>query len=196
MNIIYKYLIGGLALAGVIIYILYLHGQIKRQTIKAEDYKEQVMDQKQIRIVDKKGVEHLQTSVVEINNSKNLAQNKTVQELIKEVASLKRLVSVSSTGINSVTTIYTLLKDSVTIHNDTVKCIKWSDGYTELNGCFSDSIPLKSIYRDSVDCIVFKGKREKKFLFFRYGPRELTTDVKCRNPNAKISSNTTVIVKE
>jgi hypothetical protein len=196
MNIIYKYLFGGLAIAGVIIYILYLHGQLERQTIKAEDYKEQLTDQKQVRIVDDQGRQHLQTSAVEISNSKNLAQNKTVQELIKEVASLKRLVSVSSTGINSVTTIYTLLKDSVTIHKDTIKCLKWSDGYTELNGCFSDSIPLVSTYRDSVDCVVFKGKRVKKFLFIRYGPRELTTDVKCRNPNAKISSNLTVIVKE
>lgn len=75
--------------------------------------------------------------------------------------------------------------DSTPLHRETL-CIDWHDPWISLSGCISDSLFNGKISsNDTLDIIVHRIP--KRFLFFRFGCREIRMDIISRNPHTKLT---------
>ena len=79
------------------------------------------------------------------------------------------------------------LSDTITRYlPDTLKCFSWSDPWLSLSGCVSDSLFRGTITAtDTLDIMVHRVP--KRFLFFRYGCKEVRMDIISRNPHTKLT---------
>ncbi|WP_028897831.1 DUF6549 family protein [Prevotella sp. HUN102] len=69
---------------------------------------------------------------------------------------------------------------------DTVTCFSWQDPWLSLSGCVSDSLFRGTISStDTLDIIVHRVP--KRFLFFRFGCREVRMDIISRNPHTRLT---------
>jgi len=123
---------------------------------------------------------------------KNSEFEKYNSDLVKEVENLnikvRRLQSVSETGIKTEYKIKTVVKDSLVYRDGkplTVQCINQHDKWMSLDGCIINKFfegKMASI--DSIDQFVHRVPR--KFLFIKYGTKAIRQEVVSKNPNSTI----------
>jgi hypothetical protein len=117
-------------------------------------------------------------------------------DLVKTVESLnlkvKRLQSISQTGIETKYEVSADVRDSITPNRnnplvpDTIKCIKFKDIWLNLDGCIRNQKFLGII--ESKDSLVHAVDRvPHKFLFFKYGTKAIRMNVVSLNPHSKIT---------
>lgn len=69
---------------------------------------------------------------------------------------------------------------------DSLVCFSWHDAWMSLSGCVSDSLFRGIISSaDTLDIIVHRVP--KRFLFFRFGCREVRMDIVSRNPHTRLT---------
>lgn len=69
---------------------------------------------------------------------------------------------------------------------DSLACFSWHDPWISLSGCVSDSTFRGSVSStDTLDIIVHRVP--KRFLFFRFGCREVRMDIVSRNPHTRLT---------
>lgn len=65
-------------------------------------------------------------------------------------------------------------------------CFSWTDPWLSLSGCVSDSLFRGTISAtDTLDIVVHRVP--KRFLFFRFGCREVRMDIISRNPHTRLT---------
>lgn len=110
--------------------------------------------------------------------------NKTVESLNLKV---KRLQSVSQTGVETKYVVKTIVRDSLLLgRTDTLKCIDYRDNYLTLSGC-ADRDQFSGIIesRDTIEQVVHRVPR--KFWFIRWGCKAVRQEVVSRNPHSRIT---------
>lgn len=71
------------------------------------------------------------------------------------------------------------------VHPST-RCFSWHDPWLSLSGCVSDSVFRGTVSAtDTLDIIVHRVP--KRFLFFRFGCREVRMDIISRNPHTRLT---------
>jgi len=82
--------------------------------------------------------------------------------------------------------ITTLLRDSIIRDTIQVRVFNYEDGYYTVEGIAeADTQRVRISSRDTLTQVVFRGKREKPWLWI-FSPRQLVQRVALKNPNAKI----------
>lgn len=110
--------------------------------------------------------------------------NKTVESLNLKV---KRLQSVSQTGVETKYVVKTIIRDSLLPgRTDTLKCIDYRDNYLTLSGC-ADRDQFSGIIesRDTIEQVVHRVPR--KFWFIRWGCKAVRQEVVSSNPHSRIT---------
>ena len=130
-------------------------------------------------------VEQLEMTIGELkrHRSELVGQLKSMKIRLRDVQSL------STTAIENRVEVYVPIRD--TVYVDTGKVVKaqsfhWSDTWTSIQGVIQDdSVKVKYQSRDTLLQVV--RVVPKKFLFFRWGVKEIRQDVKVSNPNAVVT---------
>ena len=120
-------------------------------------------------------------------------QAKTVRDMgIK----LNRATQLSTTVIETQKNIVTVLRDSIirdTIH---VKVFQYADKWYQIKGVNQgDSQSLQIQTTDTLTQVVFKGEREKPWLWI-FSPRKLQQRVSVSNPNATIKYSSLIQIQK
>ena len=69
---------------------------------------------------------------------------------------------------------------------DSLICFSWHDSWLSLSGCVSDSLFRGSVSStDTLDIIVHRIP--KRFLFFRFGCKQVRMDIISRNPHTRLT---------
>lgn len=113
-----------------------------------------------------------------------------IPELVLEVKSLgvrlRRSESISTSSFQVQSPVTTFLRDSVVYDTIVVKVFDYSDGYFQVHGlATAQSQHLKLSYQDTLVQVVFRGERERPWLWF-FSKRKLYQRVSLKNPNAHI----------
>lgn len=111
--------------------------------------------------------------------------------LLDEIKNLnispKSAESISSTAYNTEKQITTVLRDSIIRDTIPVKVFSYKDNFFNVHGVAHDSTQeVKINYQDTLVQVVYKGKREKPWLWI-FSPRKLMQRVTLKNPNAHIT---------
>lgn len=133
----------------------------------------------------------LSAASVERLHLTNVEFEKYCADLKEQVSSLnikvKRLQSVSSTGVETEYKVITQLKDSVVFRDSAImlKCLELHTPYLDVSGCidmneFSGTI----LSRDTLDQAVHRVPHE--FWFIKWGCKAIRQEIVCRNPNSRI----------
>ncbi len=132
-------------------------------------------------------VEQLEMTIGELkrHRSELVGQLKSMKVRLRDVQSL------STTAIENRVEVFVPIRDTVYI--DTGKVVKaqsfhWSDAWTSIQGVIqNDSVRVKYHSRDTLLQVV--RVVPKRFLFFRWGVKEMRQDVKVSNPNTSVVYN-------
>lgn len=182
-------------IAGLIIALFVYKEWGEAMRDQSEDMKELLKEEKESRFRDGKGVEHLTKQVEELNSGKSLRNDPEWSALLKDVKDIKasRIIGAGKTSTSSEYRIDTFIKDSTV--NDTVKikCLEsYKNEWISLSGCDGEfTVETK----DSLSYVIYKGKRVKKFLFFRVGPRSVESEILNYNPNTTIKYDRRAVIK-
>lgn len=114
---------------------------------------------------------------------------------------LKRAQSISQAGTHTEYVIKGEVKDSIVYVRDrgafdTLRCSEYRDPYLSFSYC-TDSASIYTADIETFDTITAIVHRiPRRFLFFRFGTKEIRQEVVCANPHTRITTNTKVdIVK-
>lgn len=116
--------------------------------------------------------------------------NKNLAERCDELEiSLRRLISANITNMQTDYHIVGELRDSlVLLYNtiDTLRCMDYDDSYLTFSACVDSAgmYVADIISRDTVTAIVHRIPR--RFLFFKFGTKEVRQEVHCANPRTQI----------
>lgn len=132
-------------------------------------------------------VEQLEMTIGELrrHRSELVSQLKSMKIRLRDIQSL------STTALESRVEVFVPIRD--TIYIDTGKVVKaqsfhWSDAWTSIQGVIqNDSVRVKYQSRDTLLQVV--RVVPKRFLFFRWGVKEIRQDVKVSNPNTSVVYN-------
>ena len=132
-------------------------------------------------------VEQLEMTIGELkrHRSELVGQLKSMKIRLRDVKSL------STTAIENRVEVFVPIRD--TVYVDTGKVVKaqsfhWSDTWTSIQGIIqNDSVRVKYQSRDTLLQVV--RVVPKRFLFFRWGVKEIRQDVKVSNPNTSVVYN-------
>ena len=98
----------------------------------------------------------------------------------------ERTVQVTNHYTENERHITTLLRDSIIRDTIQVRVFNYEDGYYTVEGIAeADTQRVRISSRDTLTQVVFRGKREKPWLWI-FSPRQLVQRVALKNPNAKI----------
>jgi len=130
-------------------------------------------------------VEQLEMTIGELkrHRSELVGQLKSMKIRLRDVKSL------STTAIENRVEVFVPIRD--TVYVDTGKVVKaqsfhWSDTWTSIQGIIqNDSVRVKYQSRDTLLQVV--RVIPKRFLFFRWGVKEIRQDVKVSNPNTVVT---------
>lgn len=193
-----KKIIAILIISNLILFVLMwaFKEKFESKKIEAADYAIFLKQEKEERFKDKAGYEHLRKEVEAIGDATSLKNSPEWMALISEVKGLKakNVLVGNQISMKSEYFVNTTIKDSII--NDTVhiKCIKpYKDKFISLSGCDGNFSIVSS---DSISQIVYNGKRTKKFLFFRVGPRSVESELINYNPNSTFTYNKIVVIKK
>lgn len=105
---------------------------------------------------------------------------------------LKRVQELTTTSTYTEVQIVTEVRDSIIYKRDTVlipipvKAFDWRDPWVTVNGILAaDTIDLNIQSRDTIVQVVHRVPH--KFLFFRWGCKEIRQEVRSSNPHTKIT---------
>lgn len=147
--------------------------------------------------------ESLQEELIQFRteNGQLVAQNRVLELKSKELAALlpqmaseikqigvklSRAESVTTTGFEVKTPATVLLRDSIIFDTVPVKRFSYDDGFFDIEGtAIDDQQQLKLAYRDTLVQVVYRGERERPWLWI-FSPRKLMQRVSLKNPNAQI----------
>ena len=116
--------------------------------------------------------------------------NKNLAERCDELEiSLRRLISANITNMQTDYHIIGELRDSLVFRYntiDTLRCMDYDDSYLTFSACVDSSgmYVADIISRDTVTAIVHRIPR--RFLFFKFGTKEVRQEVYCANPRTQI----------
>lgn len=116
--------------------------------------------------------------------------NKNLAERCDELEiSLRRLISANITNMQTDYHLVGELRDSLVIRYDTIdtlRCMDYDDTYLSFVACVDTAgmYVADIISRDTVTAIVHRIPR--RFLFFKFGTKEVRQEVHCANPHTKI----------
>ena len=121
------------------------------------------------------------------------AQAKSITDLGVKIS---RATQVSSTVIESEKNIVTLVRDSIVHDTVRVKVFTFSDKWYQIKGVNQgDSQSLQIQTTDTLTQVVFKGEREKPWLWI-FSPRKLQQRVSVSNPNATIKYSSLIQIQK
>ena len=120
-------------------------------------------------------------------------QAKTVRDMgIK----LNRATQLSTTVIETQKNIVTVLRDSIIRDTIRVKVFTYADKWYQIKGVNQgDSQSLQIQTTDTLTQVVFKGEREKPWLWI-FSPRKLQQRVSVSNPNATIKYSSLIQIQK
>lgn len=99
---------------------------------------------------------------------------------------VKRLQSVSQTGMRTDIVIDTPVKDSFRYEKDTIRCIEFSDTYVNLSGCMANG--RFSGFITSYDTLIQVVHRvPKRWWFFKWGTKAIQQEIVSKNPYTHIT---------
>lgn len=132
--------------------------------------------------------------------SKELVKMRLIdQSTIKDLdIKLKRLTKINQTGIGTHINITPQVKDT-TIIKDTIiytcKTLNFNDPYVSVKGVICDTIPsaLDIVHTDTI--VSFAHIIPKKFLFIKYGVKEIRQEVLTKSPYSKLYYSKTINIK-
>lgn len=116
--------------------------------------------------------------------------NKNLAERCDELEiSLRRLISANITNMQTDYHLVGELRDSLVLRYntiDTLRCMDYDDSYLTFSACVDSSgmYVADIISRDTVTAIVHRIPR--RFLFFKFGTKEVRQEVYCANPRTQI----------
>lgn len=109
---------------------------------------------------------------------------------------LNRATQLSSTVIETQKNIITLVRDSIIHDTVRVKVFSYSDQWYKVSGISDNQSQQLQIYTtDTLTQVVFKGKREKPWLWI-FSPRKLQQRVSVSNPNATIKYSSLIQIQK
>lgn len=116
--------------------------------------------------------------------NKNLADRCDELEI-----SLRRLISANITNMQTDYHLVGELRDSLVLRYDTIdtlRCMDYDDSYLTFSACVDSAgmYVADIISRDTVTAIVHRIPR--RFLFFKFGTKEVRQEVYCANPRTQI----------
>lgn len=116
--------------------------------------------------------------------------NKNLAERCDELEiSLRRLISANITNMQTDYHLVGELRDSLVLRYntiDTLRCMDYDDSYLTFSACVDSGgmYVADIISRDTVTAIVHRIPR--RFLFFKFGTKEVRQEVYCANPRTQI----------
>lgn len=116
--------------------------------------------------------------------------NKNLAERCDELEiSLRRLISANITNMQTDYHLVGELRDSLVLRYntiDTLRCMDYDDSYLTFSACVdsADMYVADIVSRDTVTAIVHRIPR--RFLFFKFGTKEVRQEVYCANPRTQI----------
>ena len=116
--------------------------------------------------------------------------NKNLAERCDELEiSLRRLISANITNMQTDYHLVGELRDSLVLRYntiDTLRCMDYDDSYLTFSACVDSAgmYVADIISRDTVTAIVHRIPR--RFLFFKFGTKEVRQEVYCANPRTQI----------
>ena len=116
--------------------------------------------------------------------------NKNLAERCDELEiSLRRLISANITNMQTDYHIVGELRDSLVLRYntiDTLRCMDYDDSYLTFSACVDSAgmYVADIVSRDTVTAIVHRIPR--RFLFFKFGTKEVRQEVHCANPRTQI----------
>lgn len=116
--------------------------------------------------------------------------NKNLAERCDELEiSLRRLISANITNMQTDYHLVGELRDSLVLRYntiDTLRCMDYDDKYLTFSACVDSAgmYVADIISRDTVTAIVHRIPR--RFLFFKFGTKEVRQEVYCANPRTQI----------
>ena len=121
------------------------------------------------------------------------AQAKSITDLGVKIS---RATQVSSTVIESEKNIVTVVRDSIVHDTVRVKVFSYQDQWYQVAGISdNNSQRLKIHTTDTLTQVVFKGEREKPWLWI-FSPRKLQQRVSVSNPNATIKYSSLIQIQK
>lgn len=178
--------IGGLILALIILGTLYYNMKVDRDRLKVN----------QAELLERTGMFREDST----KNAENVRQlTLTIQELkesrpamvaeIKDQGIKPKDIQGVTTTISEATAEITAPVEEIPQPNDTLPKIiqrfAWTDGYFSFKGTIEDKILKgRGTYRDTLQQTLYRVRY--KFLFFRWGTKEIRQMAQFSNPNAKI----------
>lgn len=98
---------------------------------------------------------------------------------------IKRIQSLSQTGINTSYPVYVPVRDSLN-GNDTIRCINYRSPYLDIAGCMNGDVFSGQISsRDTLVQVVHRIPH--KFWFIKWGTKAIRQEVVCKNPFSNVS---------
>lgn len=139
-------------------------------------------------VLDINGRIVVQNQVLKLKNQELEA---LVPGLHKEIKALQvnpsRVESVSASSFSSHTSVQTVLRDSTVFDTVPVKQFSYTDEFYRIHGfSVNDTQHLNITYQDTLIQTVYRGKREKPWLWI-FSPRRLEQRVALKNPDAIIN---------
>ena len=116
--------------------------------------------------------------------------NKNLAERCDELEiSLRRLISANITNMQTDYHLIGELRDSLVVRYntiDTLRCMDYDDSYLTFSACVDSAgmYVADIVSRDTVTAIVHRIPR--RFLFFKFGTKEVRQEVYCANPRTQI----------
>lgn len=116
--------------------------------------------------------------------------NKNLAERCDELEiSLRRLISANITNMQTDYHLVGELRDSIILRYntiDTLRCMDYDDSYLTFSACVDSAgmYVADIVSRDTVTAIVHRIPR--RFLFFKFGTKEVRQEVHCANPRTQI----------
>ncbi|MBO4804529.1 MAG: hypothetical protein J5554_00645 [Paludibacteraceae bacterium] len=116
--------------------------------------------------------------------------NKNLAERCEELEiSLRRLISANITNMQTDYHLVGELRDSLVLRYntiDTLRCMDYDDSYLTFSACVDSAgmYVADIVSRDTVTAIVHRISR--RFLFFKFGTKEVRQEVHCANPRTQI----------
>lgn len=139
-------------------------------------------------------VEQLEFTIKELKTHRS----KLVDELRSMRIRLKDVQSISTTALENKVEVFLPIRDTIYIDTGRViqaKAFQWSDAWTSIQGVIQDdSVKLKYQSKDTLFQVV--RVVPKRFLFFRWGIKEIRQDVKVSNPNVNVKFNDFIIISK
>ena len=145
------------------------------------------------------GNSHLSAPAVTLTPTEFKQSGDTLAKIAKQVGIKASRISLASTAgtTMSANIVAPIIKqpiatlqafhDTITQYiPDTLKCFNWTDPWLTITGCVSDSLFQGTITAtDTLDIMVHRVP--KRFLFFRYGCKQVKMDIISRNPHTRLT---------